>query len=245
MKKITAAQAFSRAWETFKKNPLTHIAIFLLTFLLIYFFVNIILPEPVNRDKYGRHGLQSYFLIFLLVYFVQLLVAVFLNGYALDVVRNQYNGVGEVFSKYIQGTTVFYYFLFSLLLILIPLIITIPFVLVALAIKTGPIVIFGLFLGLFVGFYLSIRLMFVFFLVLDRHSVANAIKVSWKKTEAYVGEIILMILFAVLALFFGLLALIVGALIAIPVIYFAQAVFYNEAVSEPADQTPATEALEQ
>ncbi len=242
MKKITASKAFSRAWEIFKKNPVTHIGVFLLTSLIVYFFLYIIKPEPVG---YNRYNSQSYFLLLLLAYGIQLMVNVFLNGYALDVVRNQYKGVGEVFAKYIQGSTVLYYFLFSLLIILLPIVIIIPFVLVALAIKTGPIFIIGVFLGLFVGIYFSIRLMFVFFLILDGYGIADAIKISWKKTEVYVGEIILMILFSVLILLFGLIAFIVGVLVAAPVIVFAQAVFYNEAVSEPADETPAAEALEQ
>ena len=248
MKKITASQAFSRGWEIFKQNALQHIGVFFLVIIISSFF-NTKLNPQYNMIFKGEgmhasfnHGHISPFW-FILYFIVQIIITLFITGYALDNVRGKYNGIGSVFSKYITGKLMLNVFIYSILISLVATILLAPGLLILLAGKGGGSI--WLLIGLLLFLYIIFRLFFVNYLIVDGYDFADALKISWQKTRPYIGEIILFIIIGSFLIFLGFLALIVGVLVAIPVFYLAQAVFYNEAVSEPAEQAPATEALEQ
>ncbi len=254
MKKITASRAFSRGWEIFKQNALQHIGVFFLVGVILWIIALVLMPagsmnfKGFNMSPEEMAALQQArpsFLSMLVLIIVEIVAYMFLYGYTLDVVRNQYKGLGEVFSKYVRGSVFLNMLIFGIGFSLAAIAIFIPIVLLSYVFQSGSFLTFALIFGYLFVIYLAIRMFFVYYLLLDGHDFADAIRLSWQKTRPYIGEIILFIIIAVALAFLGLLVLIIGLLVTIPIIYLAQAVFYNEAVSEPADQTPATEALDQ
>ncbi len=254
MKKITASQAFSRGWEIFKQNALQHIGVFFLVGVILWIITLVLMPagsmnfKGFNMSPEELAAMQQArpsFLSMLILFIVEIVAYMFLYGYTLDVVRNQYKGLGEVFSKYVRGSVFLNILIFGIGFFLAAIAIFIPLVLLSYVFQSGSFLTFALIFGYLFVLYLAIRLFFVKYLLVDGYDFADALKISWQKTRPYIGEIILFIIIAVALAFLGLLVLIIGLLVTIPIIYLAQAVFYNEVVSEPADETPATEVLEQ
>ncbi len=249
MKKITASRAFSRAWEIFKSNPIQHIGVFLLAMFVVGIFNS--LANPNMSALLMRGGMDNMTnapmphvspLWSIVNFIIQAIVYLFILGYSLDVVRNNYKGFSQIFSKYVTLKLFLYYFMFSILIGLIAIILLLPgFMMILSKSGSGSII---LLIGFIVFLYIAIRLMFTNYLFLDGHDFADAIKISWQKTKPYIGEIILLIILAVLVMFLGILALFIGIFVAIPVVYFAQAVFYNEAVADEAPQPETPTSLE-
>ena len=249
MKKITASRAFSRAWEIFKNNPIQHIGVFFLAMFIIGIFNS--LANPNMSAMFMRSGMDNLAntptphvspFWSIVNFIIQAIVYLFLLGYTLDVVRNNYKGFNQIFSKYVTLKLFLYYFIFSILIGLIAIILLLPGFMMMLSKSGSGGIIF--FIGFIVFFYIIIRLMFTSYLFLDGHDFADALKISWQKTRPYIGELLLLIIMALLVIFLGLIALIIGVFIAIPVVYFAQAVFYNEAISDEAPQSEVPSGLE-
>ena len=247
MKKITASQAFSRGWEIFKQNALQHIGVFFLVIIIWSFFstklnpqFNMMLKEESMHASFGHGNVSPFW--FILNFIIQIVITLFITGYALDNVRGKYNGIGSVFSKYIKGKLMLNIFIYSILISLVSIILLAPGLLILLAGKGGGSI--WLLIGLLLFFYITLRLFFVNYLIVDGYDFADALKISWQKTRPYIGEIILFIIIAVALFFLGLLVLVIGLLVTIPIIYLAQTVFYNEAVSDEAPQPEVPSSLE-
>ncbi len=241
MKKITASLAFSRAWEIFKKNPLQHIGVFFFIVIILWLLGFLIMPD---RSAMNSMSAQPSFVPLIAFIVIEIFATLFMFGYALDIIRNQYKGLGEVFSKYMKGSVFLYVIIFYVLYVLAVIAIFIPLVGLFYILHSKSFIFFGVIIGYLLALYLFIRMFFVVYLLLDGHDFVDAIQISWKKTKPYIGEIILFYIFSFVVSIIGYIALIIGIFAAIPVIYFAQAVFYNEAMADDAPQPEMPTSLE-
>ncbi len=203
MKKITAFEAFSQAWNLFWKNPLQHLGVFLLVnfvfFILVFILsmVNLFFRVLIganqgifgNVNRFGNDfsdlqlSVTSMILFIILIFVIEVIVQIviyigtlYLHGYVLDVVRNQYESLGKVFSRYIKVKTVLYYFVYSIILSLTAFVLLIPLALVLLVVPTESMMISVLILWGLLMIYLAVRLMFVIFFLLDGYDFSDAIR---------------------------------------------------------------------
>ncbi len=258
MKKITALKAYSRGWEIFKQNALQHIGIFFLVTIVIMALSAVLMPDTSTMWLKGfdmspenmamMQQMRPPFLSMLVLLIVEFLAFMFLFGYTLDVVRNQYKGLGEVFSKYVRGSTFLYMIIFFILFFLAAIAIAVPLVIIFSAFQSAGAVFLGILVTYLLIFYFALRMFFVFYLLLDGYDFADAIRLSWKKTKPYVGEIFLFVLIPILIyigflflLFLsgnpiifvaGYIVLLIIGTIASPYFFISQTVFYNTAVSD-------------
>ncbi len=80
--------------------------------------------------------------------------------------------------------------------------------------------------------YLSIRLTFVFYLLVDRGlGAVESLKQSWKATEHIQGKILLFMLLSIGLTLMGLICFIVGVLLSALVLLYAQAALYRQVFS--------------
>jgi uncharacterized membrane protein len=243
MKTISATSALKKAWEVFKSDPLRHLGVILLA-LLVYFVLTAIWPFRLRN---------------LVSMFLSPVLLLFIVGYSLDVVRERYGSIGEVWTNYvslpkwIQAFIAYLIISFGSGLLMLPFIWPYMKAMAKAGTAAGPDVIArmsvpqmptGLFiLGLvatIILIYLSLRLMFVFYFIGDKgYSAIDAFKASWKVTGPYLGQLLLFSLLALLLVFVGLMVFVVGIFVVIPIIYFAYAVLYEEITGEEtADETP-------
>ncbi len=212
-----------QAWEVFKANAGVHIAVFFLMFILQAVF----------------SALSEKNATFLLLYvIVSMLVTLFLTGYAIRSVRKDVISINEVFSHSVSVGKIIQLFLFYLvaIILIIGLFLVVSFLFlgriafweIATTVEMpGGFVMFLLTLFVLL-IYLSLRLMFtVYFIVDQNQNFITAMESSWKVTK---GEFLRLFFLWILMFFMGIagfLLFVIGLLVAIPVIYFAQAVAYE------------------
>ncbi len=267
MKKITATYAFSKAWHMFWQNPVKHLGVFLLVFVVILFvvvingFINLYIrlaffdgaddswafaknyvPDLMDKDLSLSTLFGLLWVILVTEFLVQIIVymgVLYIYGYALDIVRNRYESITKVFTRYIKFSTVLYYYLYSIVYSFASFLSLIPFIIATLVIPGEYTFIVSIIIWLLLNIYIAIRLSFVVLFLLDGYDFSEAISQSWKRTKHYVVDIFLLTVLGIVAAILGLLVLVVGIFAAMPVIYFARAIFYNEAIYEQQAQAEA------
>lgn len=129
------------------------------------------------------------------------LISIFLN-----LVRNKKANWEDLFSQYSKALN---FFLATILV--------------------SVMVIFGIILLIVPGIYLAIRYQFFAAYIIDKNlGVMDALKASWKLTEGKVGELFMLGLYSLGAIILGILALGVGVFVALPVVYAAQLLAYDQ-----------------
>ncbi len=270
MKKITAFQAYSLGWKFFKKNALQHIGVFLLMGIVMWVISLLLMPATSSMwfkgfnmspgDITAMQSMTPPYLAMLVLLLIEIFVYLFLYGYTLDIVRNQYEGLGEVFSKYVRDSIFLYVVIYAILFFLAAIAILIPIAGITAALLNNPL--YGMVIGYLIILYLAIRLFFAFYFLLDGYDFADAIRLSWQKTRPYVGEILIFIIIPVIIFIvvfiilmmmifknsvFFLIAYIIfniTGLIVVPYLMLSQSAFYSRAVSDDAPQPEMPTSLE-
>ncbi len=223
MTNISLSRIFSRAWEVFKTAPLRHVGVFFLWLLLLVFLSAI---------------QQQYHFVGILYFLVAFLGNIFILGYSLDNIRDEFESIGQVFKKYLTWGKILDFFLYMLMVDLIVLVI----ILAALGLAYqfngthSPWVILIIVLASLLLILLSLRLLFAPYLILDKdYNALDAFSESWRTTGPHLGKILLFYLLSFLIVLLGLLVFGVGLLIALPLVYFAQTLLYEYAAGRGED----------
>jgi len=235
MKTIKAVTAVSQAWQVFKKDPLRHIGVFLLA-LLIYFILTMFWPAGINT---------------VVNILLAPALALFLYGYALDSVREEYEDLGSTFkkyltaNKYVQGLLAYLAILIIAGILISPILYNMYKNIAILPAQnpqalqnmhfsspSGTMALLGI-IGMALFIYISLRLLFTYFFIADKdYSFVDAFKASWEATKSHVWELFILFLIVVGLTMLGVLAFGVGLIIVLPIIYLSYAVFYNAVTGE-------------
>jgi len=231
---ISPFYIFSKAWNKIWENPLRHFGglflIILLYGLLSLLFTSLTIGnvgenfkavwEAQSTGNFNEIFMETYsarsggVLLNLLISFVlNILFAILLLGFALDVVRDEYEGIVSLFKKYVNGKNFLGILMISLIfyfVIIVPFILLMGISLAVAGPRLGFILVVVLILALL---YVLIRLSLAPFYVIDKDmDFMSALTASWNVTGPHVwsmlGYISLIILSAI-AIFF-LLGLLVG-----------------------------------
>ena len=218
-KKITASEALTKAWEIFKQNALQHLGIFLLLIFILAIF----------------QSLSKNVVMSIINFIVEFLVAIFIYGYSLDVIRGEYKGLNAVINKYFTQEKMLNFLIYYVIVLLVAAILLLPMIFIIFFGAT-----FNKYLGLLMAalgsvaiFLIMARLFFAPFYIVDKGmNGIDALSRSWQDTRPYFGEILLLLLLQIVLIFVGLLACGIGVLVAIPVVYFMQTLFYDAIAGE-------------
>lgn len=230
MNYISTTSIIKRAWETVKANLLTFVAA-----AAILFVVNTIFNAVTSVTEKNYMPLESGVLT-LVTALISLVIGVAVTTALIRIARG-----APVTTQALSfsSSQVFRFIGVSLLVGLIMLVIVLPVVgagfLLGVASFVGNIdsniIAFAAILLVAVIFiiYISIRLMFAKYIVLDGATgVVAAIKQSWNLTSGNIWTIIKLGLLSMLVVLLGALALLVGLLVAVPVVALAYAYLYVE-----------------
>ncbi len=230
MNYISTTDLIKRAWETVKANLLTFVAA-----AAILFVINTVFNVVTSVAEKNHMPLESGVLT-LVTALISLVVGVAVTTALIRIARG---APVTIQTLSISSSQVFRFIGVSLLVGLIMLAVVLPVVgagfLLGITSFVGDIdsniIAFVAILIAAVIFivYISIRLMFAKYIVLDGATgVVAAIKQSWNLTSGNIWTIIKLGLIAILVALLGLIALVVGLLVAVPVIALAYAYLYVE-----------------
>ncbi len=219
--------AVKKAFDLLKENFLIHVFVFFVAFAFQMVFA-----------AWGSKNM----LLFLLQILVSIVASLFITGYAIKVVRHEKFGLNEVIAQSVTLKKILNYALYSIIILI--LIYGIVFFILLLTMGTagmkdllkldvdfGQLSLFSILMFLIliaVIIYLSIRLMFVVYFIVDENiDFIGAMSKSWEITRGHVGNLFILYIFAVLLMILGFLMFIIGIFITAPIVYFALAVAYE------------------
>lgn len=204
MNTFSPTEAIKFGWETFKKNPGFLIGLVVILYA-IEFGVSILFAP-----LYGNHN-ASVSLVFLVNVISSVISIVISLGFIkalLNLVDKGKGNFADLYSEFSNVKLLVNYVLGSII--------------VSVAILIGFILL------IIPGIYLSLRLVFFTYFLVDKNMGAmEAVQASWKATS---GNVINLIIFGFLGVgltILGALALLVGLLVAIPVLMVASTYVYK------------------
>ncbi len=169
------------------------------------------------------------------VYFlVSLLLSIFIYGYALDNVRGEYNGIGDVINKYYTSNKIIHFLLYGIIMIMLLGIIVAPFLLAyaGKGMSMGVAAILSLII-LVILLYIYVRFFYAPFYIIDKGMGAiDALSASWRKSKDNIWDIVWLYILSLLLGLLGLIMLLVGIILMMPIIYFMEGDFYDQTAGD-------------
>lgn len=197
-KGFSIGEAIRFGWEKFKDN-----AVFFIILVLILGLISAITSSLQTSAQ--RIGPGSAFIIGLLVFAINMIIALGIINVSLKFVDTGKAGYEDIISAY----SLFFTYLVSA--ILVALIVTV-----------------GLILFIIPGIIFAIRLQFFGFYIVDKHAeITDSLRLSWGATKGFTGQLFLFDLALLGIIILGAIALGVGLLIALPVVWVALAYVYR------------------
>lgn len=224
MKSFKINKKIKEAWPLFKKN-FSMFLLFLVIVLVLSYISNLITLRVLSLG-----GLLYYYLLTIIITLFEIGISFIFLRFILDIVE------GKDFilfsKKSMPGFKTFINFVLVFILTGIPMF-AISFILVYLINLKITNDLFLILIGFFAMIYLSIRLMFATYLVVDKKENAiSSINRSWKITENKTWSIFRKTFVIGLFVFVGFLALLVGGFITYPMGMIIIAMLYKHLDSD-------------
>ncbi len=219
---FSPTEAIKFGWETFKKNP-SFLVILVILLVVVEVVISMIF-KPLTDIKTNTFVVSSLFSMA-----SSIVASFFTLGFIkaiLTLVNTGKGNFSDIYSAFTNTKLLVNYLIAS---IIVSVAVSIGFILLILP-----------------GVYLSLRLTFFTYFLVDKNMGAmDAIQASWNATKGNVWNLIILGFLGVGLIILGALALIVGLLVTIPILLVASAHVYKElskgAASEPAP-VPAVDA---